>query len=280
MAGRTGSGAFPSVATLVRYTGLSERTVRTCLDRLEAGGIIRPCDPDLLAARVKRADRRPQGWDLDLTLARDDLHEPGVTVPESQSPVRRAGLAPIERPHHERPPNGVQPPHPAGAYGSPGPRGAAVAPRSRDEVQPAHRRVQPTWPRGAAVAPEPSTEPSLKPSAAPGPTRTRAAQKQPVARRHHQQTTIWQPVNAQREGQPRTMTSLLPSRSTAITSCVPRATDPADLVHQPQPDALAGVVGVGARPVPAADRPHQRGVPYNERIPRPLVGLARAPPGQ
>jgi helix-turn-helix protein len=140
-AGPDGSGAFPSVATLVRYTGLSERTVRTCLDRLEAGGIIRPCDPDLVAARIKRADRRPQGWDLDLTLARDDLNEPGVTVPESQSPVRRAGLAPIERPHHERPPNGVQP----------------------------------TRPRGAAVAPEPSREPSLKPSAAPGPTRTRAA---------------------------------------------------------------------------------------------------------
>jgi pyocin large subunit-like protein len=63
-AGPDGSGAFPSVATLVRHTGLSERTVRTCLDRLEAGGIIRPCDPDLVAARIKRADRRPQGWDL------------------------------------------------------------------------------------------------------------------------------------------------------------------------------------------------------------------------
>jgi hypothetical protein len=35
-AGPDGTGAFPSVATLVRYTGLSERTVRTCLDRLEA----------------------------------------------------------------------------------------------------------------------------------------------------------------------------------------------------------------------------------------------------
>ena len=32
-----GMGAFPSVATLVRYTGLSERTVRTCLDRLAVG---------------------------------------------------------------------------------------------------------------------------------------------------------------------------------------------------------------------------------------------------
>ena len=170
-----GSGAFPSVATLVRYTGLSERTVRTCLDRLEAGGIIRPCDPDLLAARIKRADRRPQGWDLDLTLARDDLNEPGVTVPESQSPVRRAGLAPIERPHHERPPNGVQPPHPAG-----------LVDHLDHEVQQSHLAaatrcnqrtggVQPTRPRGAAVAPEPSTESSLKPSAASGPTHHAAA---------------------------------------------------------------------------------------------------------
>ena len=29
-----GTGAFPALATLVRYTGQSERTVRTCLDRL------------------------------------------------------------------------------------------------------------------------------------------------------------------------------------------------------------------------------------------------------
>ena len=39
-AGPDGTGAFPSVATLVRYTGLSERTVRTCLDRLAVAGII------------------------------------------------------------------------------------------------------------------------------------------------------------------------------------------------------------------------------------------------
>jgi len=57
-AGPDGTGAFPSVATLVRYTSLSERTVRTWLDRLESEGIIRPCDPDIVAARIKRADRR------------------------------------------------------------------------------------------------------------------------------------------------------------------------------------------------------------------------------
>jgi Helix-turn-helix domain len=64
-AGPDGTGAFPSVATLVRYTGLSERAVRTCLDRLAADGTIAPCDPAIVAARMKRADRRPQGWDLD-----------------------------------------------------------------------------------------------------------------------------------------------------------------------------------------------------------------------
>jgi hypothetical protein len=58
-AGPDGTGTFPSVATLVRYTGLSERTVRTCLERLEGQGIIAPCDPNLVAARIKRADRRP-----------------------------------------------------------------------------------------------------------------------------------------------------------------------------------------------------------------------------
>src|SRR5258707_15529276 len=47
-AGPDGTGAFPSVATLVRYTGLSERTVRTCLDRLEAAAIISACDPEIV----------------------------------------------------------------------------------------------------------------------------------------------------------------------------------------------------------------------------------------
>jgi hypothetical protein len=32
------------------------RTVRTCLDRLAAGGIVSPGDPDIVAARIKRAD--------------------------------------------------------------------------------------------------------------------------------------------------------------------------------------------------------------------------------
>ena len=74
-------------------TGLSERTVRTYLDRLEAVGSIAPCDPDLVAARIERADHCPQDRDLDLTLVRGDLSELGATVPASPPPARRARLA-------------------------------------------------------------------------------------------------------------------------------------------------------------------------------------------
>jgi hypothetical protein len=112
-AGPDGTGAFPSVTTLVRYTGLSERTVRTCLDRLEAEGIIRPCDPDIVAARIKRADRRPQGWDLNLGMIRDDLAEGGVMKLEGQFPGLAARPATTARP------------------GRSGGRGAAAAPRAQ-----------------------------------------------------------------------------------------------------------------------------------------------------
>jgi hypothetical protein len=82
-AGPDGTGAFQSVATSVRYTELSERTVLSCLDRLEVGGVIAPCDPGVVAARIKRADRRPQGWDLNLSqLGDDDI--------DRDEPARRA----------------------------------------------------------------------------------------------------------------------------------------------------------------------------------------------
>jgi len=60
-AGPDGTCAFPSVRTLIRCTGLSERTVRTCLGRLEHGRLIRPCDPAVVAAKIKRAHRRGGG---------------------------------------------------------------------------------------------------------------------------------------------------------------------------------------------------------------------------
>jgi hypothetical protein len=59
-----GCNAFPSVGTLVRYTRLSERSVQNALRALEELGLITPSDPQIVAAYVKRADRRPNGWDL------------------------------------------------------------------------------------------------------------------------------------------------------------------------------------------------------------------------
>ena len=63
-----GSSAFPSVATIRRYTLLSERAIRQKLVELEALGVICRCDPRVVAAYISRADRRPQGWNLDLSL--------------------------------------------------------------------------------------------------------------------------------------------------------------------------------------------------------------------
>jgi Helix-turn-helix domain len=152
-AGPDGTGAFPSVATLVRYTGLAERTVRTCLDRLAAEGIIAPCDPGIVAARIKRADRRPQGWDLNLGLVRDDLD----------------AAAAATRPGVDGRAGGVQSLHPVATGGE------AVDnwPRAVQQLHPVpgtgcNRRadgVQPAQPRGAAIAPEPYEEPSREPAA-------------------------------------------------------------------------------------------------------------------
>jgi hypothetical protein len=97
-AGPDGTAAFPSVVTLVRYTGLSERTVRTCLDRLAAEGIISPCDPGIVAARIKRADRRPQGWDLNLSLIRDDLTEADLAALGHHFPGLAARVAVVACP--------------------------------------------------------------------------------------------------------------------------------------------------------------------------------------
>jgi TIR domain/Helix-turn-helix domain len=165
-AGPDGTAAFPSVDTLVRYTRLSERTVRTALDRLEAAGVIAPCAPEIVAAHIWRADRRPQGWNLDLSRVRDDLTDEDVTALERQFPGLR-GRVLAARAAAGTPPDGVQPLGPA----------AAPVDNRPDGVQPLHpatgtgcnqrtNGVQLTQERGAAIAPEPSIEPSTKPPAA------------------------------------------------------------------------------------------------------------------
>jgi Helix-turn-helix domain len=155
-AGPDGTGAFPSVATLVRYTGLAERTVRTCLDRLAAAGIIAPCDPGIVAARIKRADRRPQGWDLNLSLVRHDLDGAAVAVLDRQLPGLGGRLAAAGRPGADGQADGVHSPHPVAA-------GSEAVDNWSGGVQQLHPApgtgcnrhadgVQPAQPRGATCA--------------------------------------------------------------------------------------------------------------------------------
>jgi DNA-binding transcriptional ArsR family regulator len=180
-AGPDGTAAFPSVDTLVRYTRLSERTVRNALDRLEEAGLITPCAPEIIAARIRRADRRPQGWDLGLTQVRNDLDDDDIAKLERQYPGLRARIMAARA---------------AAESGSPAQSGApASVDNSRNGVQPLHPEVvtpvdnrsggvqrlhpaegtgcnqrsngvQLTQERGAATAPKPSVEPPREPSAA------------------------------------------------------------------------------------------------------------------
>lgn len=59
-----GTSAFPAVATIGRYTMLSERAIRVNLRELERRGLIRRCDDRIVAAYITRADKRPLGYDL------------------------------------------------------------------------------------------------------------------------------------------------------------------------------------------------------------------------
>ena len=185
-AGPDGTGAFPSVDTLVRYTRLSERTIRTALDRLEAAELIRPCAPEIIAARIRRADRRPQGWDLDLARVRTDLDDADITALERQFPGLRARMlaargaaepglprtraaqsGPSDPVDNSR--NGVQLLHPEAATPVDNDSGGVqrLHPAQGTGCKQRSNGVQLTQERGAATAPEPSIEPPREPSAAP-----------------------------------------------------------------------------------------------------------------
>jgi hypothetical protein len=59
-----GTAAFPAVATISRYTTLSERAIRNTLRVLEARGVIERCDDSIVAAYIRRPDKRPFGYNL------------------------------------------------------------------------------------------------------------------------------------------------------------------------------------------------------------------------
>lgn len=116
-AGSDGCNAFPAIATLVRYSRLCERSVQNALRALEELKLIEQSDPEIVAAYVKRADRRPQGWNLLIHSGAQTVH------PADQHGVQT-------RPH------GVQ---------TATPRGAAAAPEpslNRPKNRPSRERAQ------------------------------------------------------------------------------------------------------------------------------------------
>jgi len=120
-----GRNAFPAVATLVRYTRLSPRSVQYALRALEDLRLIARSDPDIVAAYLKRADRRPNGWDL-------AIHSSIHRVVHS----RENGAQPV----HPEPADGVQT-RPDGVQTTTS-RGARTAPEpslNRPRNRPARR---------------------------------------------------------------------------------------------------------------------------------------------
>lgn len=69
-----GTAAWPSQAWLADRTRLSVRTVKRRLSDLEAAGLIRRGDQQLIAHL--RPDRRPVVWDIDMTKQRGDKLTP------------------------------------------------------------------------------------------------------------------------------------------------------------------------------------------------------------
>ncbi|WP_158894249.1 helix-turn-helix domain-containing protein [Amycolatopsis anabasis] len=122
-AGPDGRNAFPALSTLSRYTRLARRSVQNTLAELAELGLIRPADPEIVAAHVRRADRRPNGWDLALERSEhgDDqvIHSPGDVV---HSPgVGVQGLHPDQGDGVQSGPNGVQTATSRGAGSAPEP---------------------------------------------------------------------------------------------------------------------------------------------------------------
>jgi len=167
-----GLDAFPSVATLMRYTRLSRRTVRTALDRLEEAGIITRSDPAFINAKIKRTDRRPQSWDLHMELVRTDLSEDDLEAVARSNPMLRARIALRDRQEEARGSGYPSPAAPSDTGGSGYPSPGSSDPTGGSECT---YEGQPVQGRGVATTPEPSEEPSREKSSSVTPTHVRVS---------------------------------------------------------------------------------------------------------
>jgi hypothetical protein len=84
-ADQEGGAAFPSVATLAKDTGLSERTVRYKLDELERAGVIKAGNQRIVEAYIDRGDRRPVCYNI--TIARGATNAPRSERGANETPT-------------------------------------------------------------------------------------------------------------------------------------------------------------------------------------------------
>jgi hypothetical protein len=165
-AGPDSTGAFPPVATLVRYTGLAEWTVRACLGRLAAGAHPRTVRPGHRRGPGQARRPPPEGWDLNLSLVRDDLDAAAL---EHRFSGLGARLAATAKPGADGPSDGAHAPRPAATSSEAVDNWAGgvqqLHPEPETGCNPPADGVQPVQSRGAAVAPEPYKEPSQEPAA-------------------------------------------------------------------------------------------------------------------
>jgi hypothetical protein len=131
-----GRNAFPSNATLTRYTRLSERSVRNILRVLATLQLIQPSNPHIVAAYISRADRRPNGYDLNLSLTSVDNSTRPVDNPGSGIDHEGQSLPPADQ--HEGHTAQVRGAHNASTGGRVCPRTVPEPSRNR----PARARAQ------------------------------------------------------------------------------------------------------------------------------------------
>ena len=122
-----------------------------------------PCDPAIVAARIKRADQRPQGWDLSPSRVRADF---GEAEPTCRPSARQALLTGRLRRAHQVHQDGMQAQQPAADPADHCAVGVQqLHPATRTGCNQHGDGVQSAQPRGAAVAAEPYVEPPAEPSA-------------------------------------------------------------------------------------------------------------------
>lgn len=113
-ADKTGAAAFPSAGTLASDTGLSERSVRSKLDMLEAMGAIRRGNQAVAAAHIARGDRRPVVYDIVMERGAGD-------APRSEVVNEVQDVHPVEPTGCSSRTNGVQLTSERGAPAAPDP---------------------------------------------------------------------------------------------------------------------------------------------------------------